>query len=956
MKKLLMTLAASATTVVASAAIKSSEGFESNLGGFSGDGEAVAYSEDVKAPTSQNYPFSGANTQYCSVLDTLTSPAVTGATCFDMFVQFPKDVSEQTPNLDELGEDAKVAVYLNSTTNICVVYGNGNGGHETYEGPEVKPDTWARLTIAKGDSGYAVYINSVLIETFAPITSSGDLGKVEFTGSGKLDNFVARTTNPFYEGTYAASVGTGDDNEKYATYSAALADVLDSGATATITIPGETPKTLDGKAANPYEITCLDDLKAFQAAVADKKGLNKCYKLTADITLDAAWPGIGLQNGKDDVSNATKFDVAAFCGTFDGQNHTISNFQMQGGGLDYCGFFNSICGATIKNLKIQYAGALFATDTTATSAECGAAFVGVAKNSTLQNLTTLAGTVSCSKGFGGIVGYLSYGSTVESCTNNVNMTSLKPNKCGGIAMITQNGSAVTIRNCQNNGTVAGSNEIGSLVGYIGLATTIENCESTVAYKLLHHQSSTLTVSGITADALVASYTGAATPGLNFATVAGDVATFVADNALATDGTVYKVMNANAAYEFTAAGTLVLDEALTNATVTAASPLELGSTTAGSVTTYTAFAPVAAIGETKYPTLGAAVAVATAGDTVKLLGNVTLDARVEPNLGAGTALTIDLGGYTITRTGTSGNGSAFDVKSGTVVITNGVIDCTQDDAAIVADGVYALTVRSGAALTLDALTVTVDSQAGACVYPFNGATVTINGGTYRNNTAEEYQYKTGWTGMAVNQANVATQLITIYGGSFWQVNPAEGDDSGNVTTFLASGYESKLVEGYWVVSEKEDTGIDPDVGEASYDTEADANAATVAVPEGIEVAPAVYDGYFKKTVAYNEDTSKWVVTAELDATKVLPVEEAETAMLEDLEAVATGSEATATVPTKAGLYYWIAGAGEVDAVNYTNGTAQLGDGTAKELAKPALTGLDGKAFYKVCAGVKDPAKQ
>ena len=206
------------------------------------------------------------------------------------------------------------------------------------------------------------------------------------------------------------------------------------------------------------------------------------------------------------------------------------------------------------------------------------------------------------------------------------------------------------------------------------------------------------------------------------------------------------------------------------------------------------------GGASYETLAGAVANATSGATVTLLGNITLDARVEPNVGANTTLAINLGGFTITREDTSGNGSVFDVKSGTVTITNGVINCTQDDTAIAKDGVYAITARSGAALTLDALTVTVNSECGACVYPFSGATVAILGGTYANNTTTSYRYKPAWTGMAVNQANVATQLITIYGGSFKQVNPALGDDSwaDGEGTFLATGKATTLEGDYWVV--------------------------------------------------------------------------------------------------------------------------------------------------------------
>ena len=209
--------------------------------------------------------------------------------------------------------------------------------------------------------------------------------------------------------------------------------------------------------------------------------------------------------------------------------------------------------------------------------------------------------------------------------------------------------------------------------------------------------------------------------------------------------------------------------------------------------------VAQIGETTYETLAEAVAAAANGDTVTLLDNITLDARVEPNVGANTAITIDLGGFTLTRIGTSGNGSVFDVKSGNVVITNGVINCTQDDTAIAKDGVYAITSRSGSNVTLVDLAITVDSECGACAYPFSGSTITIVSGTYANITDTPYRYNTAITGMAVNQPNDATQNLIIRGGSFSQYDPQLGDDSGLMTDFTDAGFVA-IVDGNgkWVV--------------------------------------------------------------------------------------------------------------------------------------------------------------
>ena len=524
----------------------------------------------------------------------------------------------------------------------------------------VDKDTWYRLvieakTLQEAYPGFNVYLGGYGSDFLCKRNEDPDfysllidlnntenllpsaVAKVGFAGSGFVDDFVASdidpdavVTVPFtltwpsgvtpvsytVDGGEVVAISGSSPCEITVTNGANVAFTFQNGdgvqKTLTATVAEGTVEGIDASSEaftwaeylgdavdGTYQIDNLAELKLFQKGVA--AGLvtsNETFKLTADVTLDAPWPGIGVQNGKDIYSTAA-FDEAAFRGTFDGQNHTVSGFQMIGKGdnaegLDYCGFFNSTYGATIQNFKIAYAGALFAADTTASTKESGATFVGVAKNSTLRNLTTVAGTVSCSKGFGGIVGYLTSGTTVDSCTNNVNMTSLANNKCGGIAMIAQGGSAVTIRNCQNNGTQttgSSNSEYGAIVGYVGLDITIENCETTVG-RFLKHQGSTVTLQGVNkGDATVLAYHGAATPGLNFATVDNGVATFVADNALALNGE-YKVMasGATATFEFTDLGTISFDEALSTPTYAITSSGAAGIPTSdkkGDVTYYTA---------------------------------------------------------------------------------------------------------------------------------------------------------------------------------------------------------------------------------------------------------------------------------------------------------------------------------------------------------------------------------
>ena len=594
--------------------------------------------------------------------------AAAASTIYADFLINPLPITEDegTP---KAGDEDKILIYTRvnqsgNATNLCV-YANDAANGTAQEFVLTKTfgaDEWHRIVVKATAEGYQVYCDGTDaanlcktaddVDTFYALSSGAPVTSVGFVGAGHVDDIILTDFDPAVP-VYTLTWGEGFDSVSFTTNGVAGAalvaadgeyqfqapeglevvltgntgyrtiEVSVTGSSSAISLEGASgiakyfPQTAtsgqDGSAENPYEIPNLAALRALQAAVANTTNcFGLCFLQTADIALDAPWPGIGIQNGKDLVASKTAedveaFDYGAFRGTYDGGNFTVSNFQMVGvagnpdsetEGLDYCGFFNSTYGATVCNLKIAYAGGLFAADTTASTKESGATFVGVAKNSTLRNLTTLAGTVSCSKGFGGISGYTTSGTVIDSCTNNVNMTSLANNKCGGIAMITQTGDAVTITNCQNNGTMttgSSSSEYGAIVGYVSLNTTIADCETTVG-RFLRHQSGTVTLQGVNkGDATVASYHGAATPGLNFATVDGNVATFVTDDALAV-GSTYKIMatNVTATFAFAAPGTIAFDEALFAPTYDITAPgLALTDATDGTVKTYTAVAITAA---------------------------------------------------------------------------------------------------------------------------------------------------------------------------------------------------------------------------------------------------------------------------------------------------------------------------------------------------------------------------
>ena len=109
-------------------------------------------------------------------------------------------------------------------------------------------------------------------------------------------------------------------------------------------------------------------------------------------------------------------------------------------------------------------------------------------------------------------------------------------------------------------------------------------------------------------------------------------------------------------------------------------------------TYGVKACVAKVGSTKYETLAEAIAAAKAGDTITLLDNITLTEQ----LVIGKALTIDLGGFTLTSNyslGASGTNIYAIVLNAAVTIKNGNI--VANNARVI--GAYE-------AMTMDGVTV------------------------------------------------------------------------------------------------------------------------------------------------------------------------------------------------------------------------------------------------------------
>ncbi len=106
----------------------------------------------------------------------------------------------------------------------------------------------------------------------------------------------------------------------------------------------------EGTAASPFLINNVDDLVWFQkkvdelAADGSTQFAGKYFKLTADINLaDINWNPIGSMSG----------DHGSFKGVFDGDNHTISNLNVEQNGNGIGLFARTAGNAVIKNLKLN---------------------------------------------------------------------------------------------------------------------------------------------------------------------------------------------------------------------------------------------------------------------------------------------------------------------------------------------------------------------------------------------------------------------------------------------------------------------------------------------------------------------------------------------------------------------------------------------------------------------------
>jgi hypothetical protein len=215
-----------------------------------------------------------------------------------------------------------------------------------------------------------------------------------------------------------------------------------------------------GETNNPYQIANVADFNQLSSTPTD---CNKSFILTADINL----AGVTLAP----VGNSS----TQFTGVFDGKDHKITNFTINGGSNSYVGLFGYIgTDGSVKNLGVENC-----------SVSGGSNVGGLAgENDGSISSCFSTGTVSSSSNdysvcAGGLVGTTGYNANIINCysTGTVSGSSTVFSVCVG-GLVGLNGYYANISNCYSMGTISGNGSVGGLVGehYTG---NISNCYSKV---------------------------------------------------------------------------------------------------------------------------------------------------------------------------------------------------------------------------------------------------------------------------------------------------------------------------------------------------------------------------------------------------------------------------------------------------------------------------------------------
>ena len=334
----------------------------------------------------------------------------------------------------------------------------------------------------------------------------------------------------------------------------------------------------NGTAAKPFVIRNAADFAGLKRDIEDGYNVNKYFEVVSNNITLTEWVGIGSS-------------TAPFSGTLIGGGKTV-NVTFADNVKDN-GLFAYVRNATLSNLTVNVTAADPIVGTVG-----GAAFVGKAAGSCTFETLKATGALAATHNAAGIVERIDTGDTswiinFNYCTNAMTITT-SYTKIGGILAFRDGGnSEVNFNNCVNLAAVSNTGSstgqgagAGGIMGWTGSipeddqhhplptgVTLINGCVNTgaitsvngVAGNFLGYENFEPTTSGTNIGLASLKPSGTSTiSGCNWATVDGDLATFVTPVATVDSVVAYKVMQAASTPNFTlaaAAASLTIDTSL-----------------------------------------------------------------------------------------------------------------------------------------------------------------------------------------------------------------------------------------------------------------------------------------------------------------------------------------------------------------------------------------------------------
>ena len=205
----------------------------------------------------------------------------------------------------------------------------------------------------------------------------------------------------------------------------------------------------DGTAEDPYLIYTAEQMNTIGTETND---LDKHFKLMADLDLS-----IFKEKGFNTIGTVVYNTHYPFTGTFDGNNHTLSNFSYTSPNSHnpYIGFFGYVKGAEIKNLG------LIDPNIDVHSEHRIGSLVSYLNNAMITNCYVQGGKVTGGYDVGGLVGYNEDSIIADCRVEGISISGISG--VGGLAGRNTYSSIIT--NCYSSGIVSAEDEVGGVVGF-----------------------------------------------------------------------------------------------------------------------------------------------------------------------------------------------------------------------------------------------------------------------------------------------------------------------------------------------------------------------------------------------------------------------------------------------------------------------------------------------------------